>query len=91
MRNRREIKRDRIIAYYILVIVLPCLILGILAFRGVKNDQALVESEQREKLAEASQDIIKQTDASLLLVENDFAKIIDLKHFLKRQYLRIRY
>lgn len=91
MRNRREIKRDRIIAYYILVIVLPCLILGILAFRGVKNDQALVESEQRKKLAEASQDIIKQTDASLLLVENDFAKIIDLKHFLKRQYLRIRY
>ncbi len=77
MRKRRVIKRDRIIVYYILVIVFPCLILGILAFRGVKNDQALVEREQREKLIEISQDIIQLTDARLATIEYNFIRIID--------------
>ena len=81
MRKRKEIKRERIIFYYILAIVLPCLILGVLAFRGIKNDQALVEREQRGKMAEVSLDIIQQTDEYLttieesLKVENDSIEI----------------
>lgn len=77
MRKRREIKRKRIIAYYILAIVLPCLILGILAFRGIINDQALVEREHRNNLAEDSQNIIQGTEAYLTSVERDFVKIIE--------------
>ena len=77
MKRRREIKRKRIIVYYILAIVLPCLILGILAFRGIKNDQALVEKEHQNNLAEASREIIQETNAHLLSVENDFVKLID--------------
>ena len=70
-------KRKGIIVYYALAIVLPCLILGILAFRGIKNDQALVEREQRRKLQEAGQQIIKDTEAYLSSVENSFIEIID--------------
>ena len=77
MKRRREIKRKRIIVYYILAIVLPCLILGILAFRGIKNDQASVEKEHQNNLAEASREIIQETNAHLLSVENDFVKLID--------------
>jgi len=69
MRKRKEIKRERIIFYYILAIALPCLILGVLAFRGIKNDQALVEREQRGKMAEVSLDIIQQTDEYLTTIE----------------------
>lgn len=77
MRKRGEIKRERIIIYYILAIVLPCLILGVLAFRGIKNDQALVEREHRNKLAETSQDIIQEIDTFLSTVESNFIKILD--------------
>jgi len=77
MKKRGEIRRKRIIFYYVLAIVLPCLILGILAFRGIKNDQALVEREQRRNLLEAGQQIIQETDAFLSSIENSFAEIID--------------
>jgi hypothetical protein len=77
MRKRREIKRERIIIYYILAIVLPCLILGVLAFRGIKNDQALVEREFHNTLIETSQDIINQTDAYISSIEKDFSRITE--------------
>ena len=70
-------KRKGIIVYYALAIVLPCLILGILAFRGLKNDQALVEREQRRDLLEVGQQIILDTEAYLSSVETSFIKLID--------------
>ena len=81
MLKKGEIKRKRIIAYYVLAIVLPCLILGILAFRGIKNDQALVEREQQRHLLETGQQIITETDNFLSSVEKDFAQIIELIAF----------
>jgi len=77
MKKKGETKRQRILTYYALAIVLPCLILGFLAFRGIKNDQALVEREQRSNLLEAGQQIIRETDACLSSIENSFAGIID--------------
>ena len=70
-------KRKGIIVYYALAIVLPCLVLGVLAFRGIKNDQALVEREQRRNLLEAGQQIIQDTEAFLSSIENSFIGIID--------------
>ena len=70
-------KRKSIIVYYALAIVLPCLILGILAFRGIKNDQALVEREQRRDLLEVGQQIILDTEAYLSSIETSFIEIID--------------
>jgi hypothetical protein len=77
MKKKGETKRQRILIYYALAIVLPCLIPGFLAFRGIKNDQALVEREQRNNLLEAGQQIIQETDAYLSSIENSFAGIID--------------
>ncbi|MBA7544318.1 hypothetical protein ES705_36670 [subsurface metagenome] len=77
MMKKGEIKRKRIIIYYALAIVLPCLMLSILAFRGIKNDQALVEREQRRNLLEAGQQIIQEMDAYISSIENSFAEIID--------------
>jgi signal transduction histidine kinase/tetratricopeptide (TPR) repeat protein len=77
MKKKGETKRQRILIYYALAIVLPCLILGFLAFRGIKNDQALVEREQRSDLLETGQQIIRETDADLSSIENSFAEIID--------------
>ena len=77
MKKKGETKRQRIIIYYVLAIVLPCLILGFLAFRGIKNDQALVEREQRNNLLETGKQIIGETDAYLSSIEKSFAEIID--------------
>jgi signal transduction histidine kinase len=70
-------KRKGIIVYYVLAIVLPCLILGILAFRGLKNDQALVEREHRRDLQEIGQQIIRDTEAYLLSIESSFQGLTD--------------
>jgi hypothetical protein len=75
MKRKGETKRHRIIIWYVLAIVLPCLIMGFLAFRGVKYDQALVEREKRSDLIEAGGLIIMETDAFLSTIENDFAEI----------------
>lgn len=77
MKKKAEIKRKRILLYYALAIVLPCLILGILALRGIKNDQALVEREQRRDLLESGQKIIEETDKYLSFIETGFAENID--------------
>lgn len=77
IKRKGEIQRSRIVFYYVIAIVLPCLILGILAFRGIKNDQALVEREQRRDLLEAGQKIIEEADAYLSSIENSLAGIID--------------
>jgi len=77
MKKKGETKRQRILIYYALAIVLPCLILGFLAFRGIKNDQALVEREQRSNLLEAGQQIIRETDAYLSSIESRSAVIFD--------------
>ena len=47
MSENKEIGGRKILVYYILAIVLPCIALGILAFRGIRNDRALVEKENR--------------------------------------------
>lgn len=77
MKKKEEGKRRSIIIYYALAIVLPCFILGFLALRGIKNDQALVEREQRNNLLEAGREIINETDEYLFTVENNFTELVD--------------
>lgn len=75
MKYLKEITRKGIIFYYIIAIVIPCFLLGILAFRGIKNDQALVESEQRRILMETSNQIFQNLDKSLMKIENSFTDV----------------
>ena len=50
MKKAKDIRNKRIILFYITAIVFPSIILGILAFRGIRNDQALTEKEQARLL-----------------------------------------
>jgi len=70
-------KKKGIIVYYALAIVLPCLILGILAFRGIKNDHALVEREQRRDLQDAGQQVIQDTETCFSSIENSYLEVLD--------------
>ena len=75
MKYLKEITRKGIIFYYIIAIVIPCFLLGILAFRGIKNDQALVENEQRRILMETSNQIFQNLDKSLIQLESSFSDV----------------
>jgi signal transduction histidine kinase len=77
MKKIKGTKRNKIIIYYLLAIVVPSVVLGMLAFRGVKNDQALVEREQRRALQVAGQQISDTIDANLKQLENLFARMTD--------------
>ncbi len=79
MRTRRYFSNKRIIVNYLLFIVIPSCILGFLALRGIRNDQALIEREQRKKLAEAGTSIISETNSRITIFNDRFrGKIPDL-------------
>jgi signal transduction histidine kinase/tetratricopeptide (TPR) repeat protein len=77
MKKIRGTRRNRIIIYYLLAIVVPSIVLGMLAFRGVKNDQALVEREQRRALQSAGRQINDSLDAILKQIEINFLSLPD--------------
>lgn len=59
-------RRQKIILYYALAVVLPGIILGYMAYRGIRNDQALREKENRRKLEMYSQDFFTAIDSGLV-------------------------
>ena len=63
--------------YYTVTIVLPCIILGVLAFRGIKNDQALLERESRKMIQTASQELISDIIDDLGDVEDKLLRLTD--------------
>jgi signal transduction histidine kinase len=58
--------RQKIILYYALAVVLPGIILGYMAYRGILNDQALREKENRRKLEMNSQDFFTAIDSGFV-------------------------
>ena len=65
-------KRKKIILLFSLGIGCPSLILGYLAFRGIQNDQALLEKERVIEHRQIAQQIIESISDSLRKVEADF-------------------
>ena len=59
-------RRKKIILYYILAVVLPGIILGYMASRGMRNDQALREKEGRQKLQVSSRAFYTALDSSFI-------------------------
>ena len=59
-------RRQRIILYYALAVVLPGILLGYMAYRGIRNDQALREKESLRKLEVNSQTFFSVIDSSLV-------------------------
>jgi len=63
--------RKKIILFYTLAVVLPGIILGYMAYRGIRNDQALREKESRRKLELDSQAFFAAIDSSLVQFMNE--------------------
>ena len=64
-------RRQKIILYYTLAVVLPGIILGYMAYRGIRNDQALREKESLRKLEINSQDFFTAIDSSFVQFVNE--------------------
>ena len=64
-------RRQKIILYYALAVVLPGILLGYMAYRGIRNDQALREKESRRKLEMNSQDFFTAIDSSFVQFMNE--------------------
>ena len=69
-------KRRRIILLFGLGIVLPSLLLGYLAFRGIQNDRALVEKERLEDTRRAADRVTRAVDDAITAVEEALAKAV---------------
>lgn len=80
MHKKIRIRKKKILFYYILVIALPSVVLGALAFRGVINDQAINEREIRQQLTEAGLNIISESDIILSGIEKEFLQKARLSH-----------
>lgn len=82
MRSLRETvkgpmrQRHRIVLLFGLGIVLPSLLLGYLAFRGIQNDRALLEKERLEETRQAADRILKTVDDGIAAIETAFSKIV---------------
>jgi signal transduction histidine kinase len=63
-------RRQKIILYYALAVLLPGIILGYMAYRGISNDQALREKESRKELEMNSQACFSEIDSSLVRFVN---------------------
>ena len=59
-------RRRKIILYYALAVVLPGIVLGYLAYRGIRNDQALREKENLRRLELNSQAFFNEIDTSFV-------------------------
>lgn len=77
MKKVKELKKRKIITYYTITIVIPCIILGVLAYRGIKNDQALLERESRRSFQVTSQKLMLNVKDYLNDVEEKFLEITD--------------
>ena len=58
-------KRKRIIILYTLGLVIPGMILGFLAFRGLQNDQALRDKQNQQELRLLALDLFAEFDSKL--------------------------
>lgn len=58
-------RRKKIILYYFMGVVLPGIILGYMAFRGIRNDQVLREKDSLKKLEISSQTFFSEIDSDL--------------------------
>jgi signal transduction histidine kinase/tetratricopeptide (TPR) repeat protein len=69
--------RRRIVLLFGAGIVLPSLLLGYLAFRGIRNDRALVEKERLEETRRAADRILEAVDEKLTTLEAALSKTLE--------------
>ena len=69
-------KRKRIPLLFFLGIGIPCLLLGYLAFRGIQNDQALLEKERLNEHRKILELVTKSVEENIFKAEQAFLYII---------------
>jgi signal transduction histidine kinase len=69
-------QRRRIVFLFGFGIVLPSMLLGYLAFRGVQNDRALVEKERLEDTRRAADRVVRDVDEAITAVEEVLEKVV---------------
>jgi len=69
-------KQKRLLLLFLLGIGLPSLLLGYLAFRGIQNDQALLEIERLNEHRRIAELITRSIDESIFKVEQAFLNTI---------------
>jgi signal transduction histidine kinase len=69
-------KRKRIPLLFVIGIGIPCLLLGYLAFRGIQNDQALLEKERLNDHRKILDLITRSVEENILKTEQAFLYII---------------
>jgi signal transduction histidine kinase len=74
MHKKIRIRKNKILLYYFLAIVLPSIVLGVLAYRGIVNDQAIREREISQQLTETGANIINESDLFISKTEKEFFK-----------------
>jgi len=79
MQGQRHVRR-RIVTLFLLGIALPSGLLGYLAFRGVRNDQALFERERREELERVAEAAFDRHDASVDALGERFRALLGTAH-----------
>ena len=82
-------KPGKIPLLFILGIGIPCLLLGYLAFRGIQNDQALLEKERLNKHREILDLVTKSVEENILNAELAVKSII-LEHKESDQSVLVR-
>jgi len=75
MKRLRQ-KQFRILFLFILGVGVPSLLLGYLAFRGIRNDQALLEKERREELQSLVETITSEIENRISQTEQSFIESI---------------
>jgi signal transduction histidine kinase len=63
--------QNRIVMFFILAILIPGILLGLLAFRGIKNDQALVAQQSRQSMLTAGKQIADVCNEAITRAEQD--------------------
>jgi len=69
-------QRRRIVLLFGLGIVLPSLLLGYLAFRGIQNDRALLEKEKLEETRRTADLVVRAVDDEITAVETALSKVV---------------
>jgi signal transduction histidine kinase len=73
-------KRNRIFFLFLFGIGLPSVLLAYLAFRGIQNDQALLEQEKQKEHRRIAELVIESIDENIFEVEQAFRSIISDDH-----------
>ena len=76
--KQTESKRNRIILIYLLGVVIPGLVLGYMAFRGIQNEDAFREKQTRQELNLIAQDFSESLNALL----NEPEQLADFLEFV---------